>query len=646
MPTITLRPANGPLSVTAINCGGPPAAVPGQPAPAKLGGSINISPFSNLTSFRCNNNDIVSITGYEDKSSITLFECFSNKITGSIPNLNGMSALKEFRMYTNLLSGPIPTENISGLSAIEIFNYGGNSITGNIPTINNLTTLKRYICDTNLHTGGIPNLTGLTNLTHFYAFRNNLNGNISSLSGLTALQEFRCYENLYVSNQYSSPGRGLGGGIPSLAGLSQLKVFQCYRNALTGEIPSLAGLTQLQEFTCYDNLLSDQIPPFSGVSGQINVSLTNYQCHDNNLTGPIPATITNLPAIQIFNCGGNDLTGAIPSTLPNSLTLFACDKNKLSSTIPSSLPSNIVLFACDNNRAIPAESITGVNGPIPNLTGLTKLETFRCNDTEVNDYSGTTAMPGTLGKFHAFNTNLTEAAIDKILKAFVDGGRVSGDRFINLGGRRTNGTLLTPSFSGGTKKNTAGSNFNRPAGSKTVTVTNFDSHGYVTNQLVTITSAVYTVSGVKFTRVGNTVTVDFPAHGFSNGQSIIVGDVSETSFQSEFKGTFTIIVGSNPNTFQYTTSTSGALAGTGMATISDNTFNNAFKGTFKVTRLSTSSFSYVTSSTSAVTGSGTATLRSTTTSTDGYAYYQKLTEYKDTTPATTPWNVVINQPLP
>jgi hypothetical protein len=154
---------------------------------------------------------------------------------------------------------------------------------------------------------------------------------------------------------------------------------------------------------------------------------------------------------------------------------------------------------------------------------------------------------------------------------------------------------------------------------------------------------VHTLSGLNFNRVGSTVTVTFPSHGFTDGQSVVIGDVSETSFQADFKGTFTISV-TGLNAFTYTTTTSGTLVGTGMATISDNTFNSAFKGTFKITTSSNSVFTYVTSSTTAITGAGTATLRSTTTATDGYAYYQTLTEYKDTNPATTPWNVVINQP--
>jgi len=386
-------------------------------------------------------------------------------------------------------------------------------------------------------------------------------------------------------------------------------------------------------------MLNGSIPVLTGLT-----ALTNFQCHDNDLTGAIPASLSSLTAIQTFNCGGNELTGAIPATLPSSLVTFVCSKNKLSSTIPSLTGLNsLIEFACDNNKVIPLDSITGVNGSIPNLNGRVALQTFRCNDTEVNDYPGTTAMPGTLGKFHAFNTNLTAAAIGRILKAFIDGGRVAGDRFINLGGKRTNGTLLTPSFTGGTIQNAPGTSFVRLAGSKTVTVS-LNNHGYISNQLLTVTSAVHTLSGVSFTRTGSTVTVTFPAHGFTNGQSLVIGDASETSFQADFKGTFTIVVGGDPNTFQYTTATSGALVGTGMATISDNTFNSAFKGTFKITRVNDNVFTYVTSSTTAITGAGTATLRSTTTATDGYAYYQTLTEYKDTVPATTPWNVVINQP--
>ena len=635
MPTITLRPANGPLSVTEIDCG---ASTP------KLGGTINISPFNNLTTFRCNSNDIVSITGYTDKSEITFFESFNNKITGQIPNLTGMTKLETFRIYTNLFSGPLPTSHISPLPNIKIINYGENNITGSIPDISNLTTLTNFRCNTNKHTGSIPNLTNLTNLQFFYCYFNELTGSIPSLTGLTNLQEFRCYENLYVANQYSAPGRGIGGPIPSLTGLTSLRVFQCYRNALTNTpgtngIPSLAGLTNLQEFTCYDNMLSGSIPDLTGLN-----ALTNFQCHDNDLTGSIPASLSNLPAIQTFNCGGNELTGAIPATLPSSLVTFVCAKNKLSSTIPNLTGLNsLIEFACDNNKVIPAQSITGVNGSIPNLTGRVALQTFRCNDTEVDDYPGTTAMPVTLGKFHAFNTNLTAAAIGRILKAFIDGGRVAGDRFINLGGKRTNGTFLTPSFTGGTIQNAPGTSFVRPTGSKTVTVTLGGPHGYLTNQLVTITSAVHTLSGLNFNRVGSTVTVTFPSHGFTDGQSVVIGDVSETSFQADFKGTFTISV-TGLNAFTYTTTTSGTLVGTGMATISDNTFNSAFKGTFKITTSSNSVFTYVTSSTTAITGAGTATLRSTTTATDGYAYYQTLTEYKDTNPATTPWNVVINQP--
>jgi hypothetical protein len=704
MPTITIRPTNGPLSVTAIDCG---TSIP------KLGGSVNISPFSNLTSFKCNSNDIVSVTGYEDKSAITFLEFFNNKITGSLPNLSGMTALKEFRCYTNLLSGSIPTANISGLAAIEIMNYGENNISGSIPNINSLTTLKNFRCNTNKHTGGIPSLTGLSNLQFFYCYRNELTENIPSLAGLIALQEFRCYENLYVTNEYSAPGRGIGGNIPSLTGLSALKVFQCYRNALTGPIPpSLTGLSGLQEFTCYDNMLSGSIPSLAGCN-----ALTNFQCHDNDLTGPIPPSLSNLPAIQTFNCGGNELTENIPAPLPSTITTFVCSKNKLSTTIPTLTGlNNLVEFACDNNRAIPAESITGVNGSIPNLGLSPALQLFRCNDTEVNGFVGTT-VPTILGNFQAFNTNLTASAIDNILKAFVDAERLTsgsnfsrnaetlvtvslpghgflsgqrlsitaaegstfqsaltgtytiavtglnsftyttptsgtltgtgnawlsaGTKIINLGGSRpTGGTVLTPTYTG-TTQSTAGSNFSRAAGSTTVTV-NLTSHGYITNQLVTVTSATKTTSGSNFSRpVGSTtVTVNLTSHGFTNGQSVIISGDTASSFPVDLTGTYTITV-TGLNSFTYTTATSGALIGTGLGIISDNTLQSAFKGTFKITRVNDNSFTYTTVTTDALSGSGTAALRSSTVLTEGYARYQALTQVNRPQGI---WTVVINQP--
>ena len=44
------------------------------------------------------------------------------------------------------------------------------------------------------------------------------------------------------------------------------------------------------------------VPDLTGLN-----ALTNFQCHDNDLTGSIPASLSNLPAIQTFNCGGNEL---------------------------------------------------------------------------------------------------------------------------------------------------------------------------------------------------------------------------------------------------------------------------------------------------------------------------------------------------
>ena len=70
--SITLRTQGGPQSITSINCG---SSTP------RLGGSIDLSQFSALTSFVCNSNDIVEILGYENNSNLQTISFENNKIT-------------------------------------------------------------------------------------------------------------------------------------------------------------------------------------------------------------------------------------------------------------------------------------------------------------------------------------------------------------------------------------------------------------------------------------------------------------------------------------------------------------------------------------------------------------------------------------
>jgi Leucine-rich repeat (LRR) protein len=553
MPVITLRPSDGNASsITDIDCGTPPTGV------NKLRGSITLNSFTGLKNFTCIGNGIVSLSGYSNKptlETLTFYnnsitgsfesfssctnlqrvDCWDNDISGELPNLSHLNSLKIFRVYNNNVSGEIKISNLP--ANLEIFNYGNNNVSGEMPDISSLTKLKKFHCYENNHDGEIPNLSALTNLDTFQCYRNyTLSGRIPDLNTLTALQYFRCYENQ------------LDDVIPDLIDCVELVDFECYRNNLEGRIPDLSKpdenparqLSKLQNFLCYENNLIGPIPPLDNLS-----ELRKFECQNNQtIDGEIP-TLSGVGLVKLerFLCDGNIITGEIPSLAGlTTLNTFQCSANNLSSDIPDlSTCTSLQTFDCSTNTARSGISVAGVYGDIPELHALTALTTFKCNNTEISGYAAADPniiMPAALKDFQAQDTNLTQDAIDKILRAFDSATPlVSGQKIINLGGtRRIGGTPLVPSYTGGLTVNLAGSSFSKTG--ITVTVTFSSSHGYIQDQFITVTAD---------------------------------GDMT---FQNDFRGTFKIKEIVDANTFRYDTVTSTGsqtLAGSGDATIRTTT---------------------------------------------------------------------------
>ena len=493
---IRIVPQDGNNTVTAINCG---TSVP------RLGGTIDLSAFSNLQNFRCVSNDITSVTGYENNSNLVSFVVSDNKLTGSIPALSAFTNITTLQYNSNLLTGPIPA--LSALKQCEILSFSNNQLTGPIPSLSGLANLLFFYCQDQTGaklTGPIPELSGSPLLKQFFCSGNNLSGPIPQLSSLTNLTEFKCDSN------------DLTGSIPSLSGLRDLQYFACGNNLLTGSIPSLSGLISLRVFQCNTNNLTGPIPALSALS-----SLQFLQVHSNNLTGSIPA-LSGLRFLQNFSCASNNLTGP----LPNMVSLTALQD-----------------FYCNNNL---------LTGPIPALSALSSLRVFNAQNNQFTGFAGG-SVSNTCGVFEAQNNQLNQNGVNAILSAFDATIRTTGTRSLFLQA----GTNAAPSYTGG----------------------------------VTTTSA-----GTNFSRTGTLVTANVTGHGHPNGSLVTISGIAETAFQ----GTFVITV-VNANQFQYTTQTSGTVAGT-----------------------------------------GTATMRRTTVATDGFRYYQNLALV--TRLGGFPWNVNINFP--
>ena len=280
--TISIEIKDSNAVVTEIDCG---------TSSPRLGGTVDISAFTNLNSFRCVNNDITIFTGNTLCPQLTTLDLSENKLT-SFPSLTNMPLLQELRL-----------------------DY--NTFTGSIPSLNSLTSLVTVRFNENIDiTGNIPSLSLLTNLESFYCIKCNLTGAIPSLAANTALRDFRC-------DSQGEPYK-LTGSIPSLATNTQLRVFHAHNNNLSGSIPSLSGLNNLRDFSCYTN----QLTGFDG--GSVSNTLGTFLAHNNQLTSAAVNAIlaafeaagrTSLDGTCILNLGGTGNAAPTSQGITDKATL-------------------------------------------------------------------------------------------------------------------------------------------------------------------------------------------------------------------------------------------------------------------------------------------------------------------------------------
>jgi hypothetical protein len=126
------------------------------------------------------------------------FRVYGNQLTGPIPELSGLTALRSFWVGNNQLKGPIP--QLSGLTDLHAFQADGNQLTGPIPELSGLTALEYFDVPGNQLTGPIPQLSGLTALRYFYVHANKLTGPVPAApSSLLAGQSNLCGNRLVSS---------------------------------------------------------------------------------------------------------------------------------------------------------------------------------------------------------------------------------------------------------------------------------------------------------------------------------------------------------------------------------------------------------------------------------------------------------------
>ena len=294
---------------------------------------------------------------------VTRLDLSENNLSGRIPaELEGLKLLIELSLHRNELTGQIPSQ-LANLENLQQLHLSRNQLTGEIPAfLGGMTSLSRLHLNHNGFTGAVPaELGNRTTLTSLLLQSNpGLNGKLpQSLTGMTGLNRFHfqdtglCYPN----------GTNLATWI---AGVRDAKGNDCDRAALV----ALYHATNGDNWHTKTNWLSDRPVgewhgvtfTFDGTSRVFYLVLSN-----NNLSGTIPAELSDLTELGLLNFSGNNLTGEIPPELGNtSVIQLSLNDNNLSGRLPSELFEDRVYPAYPHRfRDLELRNNSGLTGPLP-----------------------------------------------------------------------------------------------------------------------------------------------------------------------------------------------------------------------------------------------------------------------------------------
>lgn len=375
--TITLRPENGLSSITAIDCG---TSTP------KLGGTLDVSAFPNLTSITCQSNGITKFQGYGPLTNLVTIELRDNAFGAAQGNFETLSNK--------------PNLKILGFNAVVGDQY--NNWTGTFPDLTANVNLELLQINNTSLSGSNLDLSMLTKLTVCSIHANLLSGNFPILPtgnnsklvsinlGQTKITKFTGTPPLLTDHpfcvNFSYSRNDAVGSIQSLNIRPNLNTFSCRECMHTGDIPSFAGLTSIFSFNCSGQRGTTKLTGFAG--GPVPATLGDFQAQNNQLTSAavdailaVFVTANRTSGTRTLNLGGSG--NAAP-------TSTGVTKTTLAGTAFSRSGTTVTVNATTHGY---------VTGDWVTVTGITETAfqgTFSVTRINDNVFQYTTISSGTL----------------------------------------------------------------------------------------------------------------------------------------------------------------------------------------------------------------------------------------------------------
>lgn len=259
----------------------------------KLSGSVaSIGILTNLNEYIVSTNFLSGAVPELAGSGLRNVQLSYNSISALPANWSNL--LEKFYCISTGLSGNL--NSITQLANIKEFNVSNNSVTGSIPQLSGISfLLNNFNASNNKITGLIPNFNGLFFLSQVSLNNNSLTGTIPPMSILPKL----C--SIDLSSQLNF---GLSGLIPNLNGVNSLQFFNVSANSLSGFTYSLLPST-FTTFIATNNVFTLTatwycLSAFKDMADKYNVNGGKIFINGDNMpgysviTGPINTSILNL----------------------------------------------------------------------------------------------------------------------------------------------------------------------------------------------------------------------------------------------------------------------------------------------------------------------------------------------------------------
>ena len=374
---------SNPQNITKLVCNSSPP----------LGGSLNLSFFSNIQEFDATQNEIESVQGLNKLSSIEKCDLRDNLINEKLENVWGMTSLKNFILRNNSYFGDIPS--FVSNSLLETLDLSNNNFFGRLPYLAeniNLTTLdlsnNNFIEKPNLQVLTIEKNVGMgTFAPGDIIFQDQSDGSVTK-GQVIRVDDNGTKEDLFVdhiSNNETNANFNIGNN---------------FSDIYTGTSP----MDVLHEFNVEFNTNNELV-----IDG---VVLSNITLNRNRKYIFTSTDISNLDFL-LNNSLYNDGIKILSSNSPYSFQFF----------VPNDAPSSLT-YQTNNDPSTGANIF--ISDPIT-TTGITASVPLT-NITNKLDY-----IPSSLTFLDISGCSLNADAVNTILSSIVATGSTGGTLFLSGG---------------------------------------------------------------------------------------------------------------------------------------------------------------------------------------------------------------------